>query len=91
MNATTMKVLSHSEALEAQSCTYKLTCTLLAQLACKPYSRSEALEPLLQVAFYAFPTLQQLAKASEEDLRADGFGYRYTSRFQNCLQQLKPS
>ena len=25
---------------------------------------------------YAFPTLEQLAAATEEDLRADGFGYR---------------
>ncbi|GLI60349.1 hypothetical protein VaNZ11_002470, partial [Volvox africanus] len=29
-----------------------------------------------ELSFYAFPTLQQLSKATEEDLRAAGFGYR---------------
>ena len=29
------------------------------------------------LAFYAFPTLEQLSAASEADLRAQGFGYRY--------------
>jgi len=29
------------------------------------------------LGFSAFPTLQQLAAASEDDLRADGFGYRW--------------
>ena len=28
------------------------------------------------LAFYAFPTLQQLSKATEAALRAEGFGYR---------------
>lgn len=28
------------------------------------------------LALYAFPTLEQLAAATEEQLRADGFGYR---------------
>lgn len=28
------------------------------------------------LSFYAFPTLQQLSKATESNLRADGFGYR---------------
>jgi hypothetical protein len=34
-----------------------------------------------QLAFYAFPTLQQLSAATEEALRADGFGYRYEVLF----------
>ena len=29
-----------------------------------------------ELAYHAFPTLQQLAEASEEALRAGGFGYR---------------
>lgn len=29
------------------------------------------------LAFYAFPTLEQLSAASEAALRAEGFGYRY--------------
>ena len=28
------------------------------------------------LAFYAFPTLEQLSKATEAALRAEGFGYR---------------
>jgi len=28
------------------------------------------------LSLYAFPTLEQLAAATEEQLRADGFGYR---------------
>ena len=28
------------------------------------------------LAFYAFPTLQQLQEASDEALRSEGFGYR---------------
>ena len=30
------------------------------------------------LAFYAFPTLEQLSAASEVALRAEGFGYRYS-------------
>ena len=33
-------------------------------------------QDLLGGPFYAFPTLQQLATATEADLRAMGFGYR---------------
>lgn len=29
------------------------------------------------LAFYAFPSLEQLSAASEAALRAEGFGYRY--------------
>lgn len=29
------------------------------------------------LAFYAFPSLEQLSSASEAALRAEGFGYRY--------------
>lgn len=29
------------------------------------------------LAFYAFPSLEQLSSASETALRAEGFGYRY--------------
>jgi hypothetical protein len=35
-----------------------------------------ATSPSAPAPFYAFPTLQQLAAATEEDLRAAGFGYR---------------
>ena len=28
------------------------------------------------LAYYAFPTLEQLGQATEAELRADGFGYR---------------
>lgn len=28
------------------------------------------------LAFYSFPTLEQLSEATEEHLRAEGFGYR---------------
>jgi len=31
---------------------------------------------LQNLSFYAFPTLQQLSKATDTDLRANGFGYR---------------
>ena len=37
-------------------------------------------EELLNGPFHAFPTLQQLAAATEEDLRAMGFGYRCDAR-----------
>lgn len=33
-------------------------------------------QSLPDLAFYAFPTLQQLSKATEAALRAEGFGYR---------------
>lgn len=33
-------------------------------------------QPQQQLAFYAFPTLEQLSAATEQALRADGFGYR---------------
>lgn len=32
-----------------------------------------------ELALYAFPSLEQLAAATEEQLRADGFGYRCAS------------
>lgn len=37
---------------------------------------SAAAKPAPGLSLYAFPTLDQLAAATEEDLRADGFGYR---------------
>jgi hypothetical protein len=33
-------------------------------------------------SFYAFPTLEQLAAATEDALRADGFGYRWALPYQ---------
>lgn len=43
--------------------------------ALKPCSSVEYHEQL-QTSFYAFPSLEQLAQATEEELRKDGFGYR---------------
>lgn len=37
------------------------------------------------LAFYAFPSLEQLSSASEAALRAEGFGYRYAP---DCSQDL---
>ena len=39
--------------------------------------QGEALQSVPDLAFYAFPTLEQLSAASESALRAEGFGYRY--------------
>ena len=36
------------------------------------------------LAFYAFPTLEQLSSASEAALRAEGFGYRYAIEVLPC-------
>ena len=42
---------------------------------------SEAEEPApgtsSGLSYFAFPTLEQLAEATETELRADGFGYRW--------------
>lgn len=38
---------------------------------------AESADGEVEARFYAFPTLDQLAKATEEALRADGFGYRW--------------
>ena len=46
-----------------------------------------AAQELLQGPFYAFPTLQQLATATEADLRALGFGYR-SHAWLSCLLAL---
>jgi N-glycosylase/DNA lyase len=53
----------------------------------------EATEPeedhsvLESLSFFAFPTLEQLAAATEADLRADGFGYR-AKYITGSMQQL---
>ena len=39
---------------------------------------------LQDLAFYAFPTLEQLQEATDDGLRAEGFGYRCCS---HCLLQ----
>lgn len=36
------------------------------------------------LAFYSFPTLEQLSAASEAALRAEGFGYRYHQTILHC-------
>ncbi len=36
------------------------------------------------LAFYSFPTLEQLSAASESALRAEGFGYRYCQHASHC-------
>ena len=43
----------------------------------------------LGLAFYAFPTLEQLSEATEEHLRAEGFGYRFTSAHAHRRSPLK--
>lgn len=37
-------------------------------------------KPAPPLELFAFPTLEQLAAASEEALRADGYGYRWVGR-----------
>ncbi|KAK9811506.1 hypothetical protein WJX72_004959 [[Myrmecia] bisecta] len=55
-------------------------CILLrgARAAARPCiaAASAAAAQVPDPAFYAFPTLEQLSKATGADLRADGFGYR---------------
>ncbi len=36
------------------------------------------------LAFYSFPTLEQLSAASEAALRGEGFGYRYHQTIPHC-------
>lgn len=40
------------------------------------------------LAFYAFPSLEQLSSASEAALRAQGFGYRYAVESLPCNASL---
>ena len=60
---------------ESQLQTKCCTCRPLPEAADRPTLTEEA-EELLRGPFYAFPTLQQLSEATEEELRAAGFGYR---------------
>ena len=39
---------------------------------------SECLAFMQDLAFYAFPSLQQLQEATDDNLRAEGFGYRWS-------------
>ena len=39
------------------------------------------------LAFYSFPTLEQLSAASEAALRAEGFGYRYHQAMLHCSRK----
>jgi hypothetical protein len=40
-------------------------------------------------SFYAFPTLEQLSAATEEALRADGFGYRWAAVWPASVQPVR--
>ena len=54
--------------------TPKAAATAPIQEAAKAHEEQQKTMP--DLAFYAFPTLEQLSAASEAALRAEGFGYR---------------
>ena len=49
-----------------------------------PAEEEQQQQQVPDLAFYAFPSLEQLSSASEAALRAEGFGYRYAIELLLC-------